>query len=340
MREIEGEEERVDRDEEPLETVRRDRTRLLRAVMLAALTRAQKGDGDGPPDWNAVRACYQRLARQHELLGQIPTGLFRAAELPGDERILATWWRQTLEAGDGRPPPGRVVRFGRAGEHENAGDLHEPIVLEIAGAGGEARRVEIVGRTELVVEPAGGRAGAGSLVFSCRRASDDSDGERELLRAFLDHVALAAVGLSPGPFEALLASADVAGLGSTQPGLDRRLLGALDRAGAARYLSALVTDLVTGAPDPASGLPTGVHPYLLPFDAVFEARLGKKSLVEAIEDRREQYVDRNIPFVSVYGPVPQAVERHAPPSDAEAARMAETRFGLLFALLGGPEAAA
>jgi len=341
MREIEGEEERIDRDDEPLETARRDRTSLLRAVMLAVLTREGDSAGAGAPDWSDVRASYQALARQRELLGQIPTGLYRAAERPGDERILATWWRQTLEVGGGRPPAGRVVRFGRAGENENAGDLREPILLEIAGApgaGDEPRRIEIVGRTELLVEPAGGQAGAGSLVFSCRRASDDSDGERELLRAFLDHVALAAAGLSSGSFEALLASAEVAGLG--QPALDRRLLRPLDRNGALRYLGALVTDLLTGAPDPASGLPTGVHPYLLPFDAIFEARQGRKSLVEAIEDRREQYLERSRPFVSVYGPVPQAVERHAPPSDQEAARMAATRFGLLFDLLAGPEEAA
>ena len=302
MREIEGEEERIDRDDEPLETARRDRTSLLRAVMLAVLTRDRAGHeaggaaGGAAPDWSEVRQSYQALARQRELLGQIPTGLYRAAERPGDERILATWWRQTLEVGAGRPPQGGWCASGAPARTRTPAtcasrSFWSSPATPGPGACVEPRRIEIVGRTELLVEPAGGQAGAGSLVFSCRRASDDSDGERELLRAFLDHVALAAAGLSSGPFEALLAAAEVAGLG--QPALDRRLFRPLDRAGAIRYLSALVTDLLTGAPDPASGLPTGVHPYLLPFDAIFEARLGKKSLVEAIEDRRENYLERN-----------------------------------------------
>ena len=343
MREIDGEEERIDLEDEPFETARPNRTRLLRAAMLAALARpdgagAKIGAGDAPATWGEVRANLERLARRDELLGQIPTGLFRAAERPADERILATWWRQALEAGGGAPPAGRIVRFGRAGELDAAGELRDPIALEVSASApllapdGPAQRVELVGQTELVVGLQGGRAASGSLVFSYRRL-DDARAERELLRAFLDHVALAAAGLFEGAHEALLAVADVSGRGPASQPLDRRLFGPLDGARARAYLQGLVADLLAGAPDPTTRAATGVHPYLLPYEAVFEAQRGKKSLIEAIEDRRELFVERSRPFSSVYGPVPQAVERHLPPTAGDADRMAQTRFALLFELL-------
>jgi exodeoxyribonuclease V gamma subunit len=358
MREVEGEEESVDREDEPFETARGDRTRLLRAAILGALADPARSapDARGPAAaWNDVRGNYQRLARHAELLGQIPTGLFRMAERPTDERILATWWRQALEIGGGQPPAGRLVRFGGAAESPSrvavgamstsaaasgagsSGDLHDPIVVELpSAADGPPRRLEIRGRTELLVDPTAGDATSASLVFSQRRSYDDAPGDRDLLRAFLDHVALAAAGLSRGAHEAVLAVADITGDAPAEL-LDRRRLAPLDAARARTYLATLANQLLDGEPDPATGVPTGVHPYLLPCEAIFEARRGKKTLLEAIEDRRELYLERNRTFSSVYGPVPQAVERHEPPPAPIAEAMMEARFGLLFELLQDPE---
>ncbi len=335
MQEAGGDEEQIDRDDEPFESERTQRTLRLRAAMLSVL--AQPGRA-APPARAELAAAHLRLARRDELLGLIPTGLFRAAERPAEEEILATWWEHACAVGGGDPPVGRVVRFGRAAELEAADDLRDPIVLTARVAGLPPRRLEIVGRTELVVAPANSQAAAGSLVFSCRRTWDETRADRELLRAFLDHVALAAAGLSAGAHEALLVVADgAAGRGAERGALQRHLFAPLDTARAQAYLQTLATELMEGVADPATGSPTGVHPYLLPHEAIFASRRPKKGvqkgLVEAIEDLCEEQAERRRPFSSVWGPVPQAVERHAPPTEEVAARMAASRFDLLFTLL-------
>jgi exodeoxyribonuclease V gamma subunit len=342
MREIAADEECIDRDDEPFESDRTARTLRLRAAMLSVLARGPSGGPDwsiGAPTWAEVRAAHAALARRDELLGRIPTGFFREAEGPAEEEILATWWEHARTVGGGWPAVGRILRFGRAAELEPADDLRDPIVLSVSVAGAPARRLEIVGRTELVVAPKGDAPG-GSLVFSCRSARrDDPRADRELLRAFLDHVALAAAGLSQGAHEALLAVAS----GTTRQSgprsaLDRRLLAPVEPARAREYLETLAAELLEGAPDPATGQPTGVHPYLLPHEAVFASRAAKnrKDLIELIEDLRDEFAERGQRFSSAYGPVPQAVERHLPPSPEDAARMVDRRFGLLFELLRQP----
>ena len=343
MREIEADEERIDRDDEPFESDRIGRTLRLRAAMLSVLARAPGATAfpwsiDGLPTWADVRAAHTRLSRRDELLGQIPTGFFREAEGPAEEEILATWWEHARTVGGGLPAVGRIVRFGRAAELEAADDLRDPIVLSVSVAGAPARRLEIVGRTELLVAPANSGAMAGSLVFSCRPPRrDDTRADRELLRAFLDHVALAAAGLSQGAHEALLAVASgTSRQDAPRSALTRRLFAPVEPARAREYLETLAAELLQGAPDPATGSPTGVHPYLLPHEAVFEAYRKKKDVVDVIEGLCDQYADLNRAFSSGYGPVPQAIERHLPPDSDVAARMVESRFGLLFALMGQP----
>ncbi len=337
MRELEADEECIDRDDEPFESERTARTLRLRAAMLSVL--AGKG-ATPPPSWADVRAAHARLARRDELLGRIPTGFFREAEGPAEEEILATWWEHARAVGGGWPAVGRILRFGRAAELEAADDLRDPIVLSVPVAGAPARRLDIVGRTELIVAPANGGAAAGSLVFSCRSTRrDDPRADRELLRAFLDHVALAAAGLSQGAHEALLAVASgTTRQGAARSALDRRLLAPVEPARARAYLETLAAELLEGAPDPATGSPTGVHPYLLPYEAVFGVRNSKKpvDLIELIEDLRDEFAERGRLFSSAYGPVPQAIERHLPPSPEAASRMVAQRFGLLFELLREP----
>ena len=169
MREIDTDEERIDRDDEPFESERTARTLRLRAAILSVLARGPGGGPDwsiGAPTWAEVRAAHAALARRDELLGRIPTGFFREAEGPAEEEILATWWEHARTVGGGWPAVGRILRFGRAAELEPADDLRDPIVLSVSVAGAPARRLEIVGRTELVVAPKGDAPGrlAGLLV--------------------------------------------------------------------------------------------------------------------------------------------------------------------------------
>lgn len=150
---------------------------------------------------------------------------------------------------------------------------------------------------------------------------------------FLDHVILSAAGRS-APHGALLAAAegDVA-----RP--ERRRFRALAPDQARGYLTHLVEDLLAGTADAVG--PTGVHAYLLPCEAVFEAAAGKKSLVDAVEELRDAYFERPTTafFSTLFGPVPDAVERHEPPPLEEAERLRDRRFGLYFDLLEDPDQA-
>ena len=84
-------------------------------------------------------------------------------------------------------------------------------------------------------------------------------------------------------------------------------------------------------------MPTGVHPYLLPCEAVFEAQAGRGTIVELVEDLRDKYFERpTATFSSVQGPVPEAADRHDPPPLEEAERLARARFDLFFELWEEP----
>ena len=168
------------------------------------------------------------------------------------------------------------------------------------------------------------------ILTSRSRSSDDKTRrQRDRLRAFVEHLALSAAGLSPGPHGALV----VRSQGSDHEAYPARFRAASPETAQA-HLATLVTDLLTGARDGA-GAPTGVHPYLLPCEAVFTARERGRDLNEEIERLRDNYLEKPglLGFSSVYGPVPEAVERHDPPPAAEAQRMTAARFGLFFDLL-------
>jgi hypothetical protein len=57
-------------------------------------------------------------------------------------------------------------------------------------------------------------------------------------------------------------------------------------------------------------------------------------VTDEVEKLRDLYLEQPwLGFSSVYGPVPEAVERHDPPRSVEAAAMVQTRFGLFFDLV-------
>jgi hypothetical protein len=105
----------------------------------------------------------------------------------------------------------------------------------------------------------------------------------------------------------------------------------LEREHAQDYLARLCADLMTGALD-ANGVATGVHPYLLPHEAVLASQHRPTSLVDAINDLCAKAEDDQPSFSSLRGPVPRVLERYAPPPSDEAERMAEVRFALFFEL--------
>ena len=128
--------------------------------------------------------------------------------------------------------------------------------------------VELQGRTSVLVEtPDGPRA---SVILSCRAKDSDEEirRDKESLPAFLDHVVLAAAGLSQGRVghRGLLLLTD-----GDKHEIEVRRFAALDPARARDYLARLVRDMLTGTLGPA-GEPSGLHAYVLPCEAVFHAR--------------------------------------------------------------------
>jgi exodeoxyribonuclease V gamma subunit len=326
MRELDGDEEALDRADEPFATDRGGRAVLLREIVLRVIAA-----GEPVPTWQAALATLQALAQRQELSGAGPTGFFAAAERPALAAILRGWLGELVGHAGGQPLGGRVVRFGRAGfdpARGVPGDRHPAIALSLpAGAGGGAgQRIEIVGSTELLV----GAGEPASVTFSCRGSpGDHARRHRDTLRGFVDHLALAAAGLGGGGHGSLLVWA---GPGASKA--ERRRFRPLEPARARDYLAALVAEMLAGARD-SGGAATGVHPYLLPCEAVFNARRSERPVDEEVEKLRDAYLEKpfTLYFSSVTGPVPEAVERHEPPPPAEAARMAEARFGLYFELL-------
>jgi hypothetical protein len=286
----------------------------------------------GTPLWHLVRAAFEALARREELRGRAPTGFYAQAERPALQAILRGWLEELVIWAEGKPLAGRVHRFGRAQARETlAAVRHDPIRLDLEDpfTPGARLAVEVVGSTGLLVSAGGGDPASLVLTSRSRSGDDRARRQRDRLRAFVEHLALSAAGLSSGPLGALVVRAQ-GGEHETNPARFRALPAEAARA----YLGALVTDLVTGARD-AAGLPTGVHPYLLPCEAVFSARDRNKDLVEEIERLRDNYLEKPslLRFSTVDGPVPEAVERHEPPPAPEARRLAESRFGLYFDLL-------
>jgi exodeoxyribonuclease V gamma subunit len=333
LREIEGDDEIADREDEAFETDRPLRTTVLREAVLRGLI----GGGEAPL-WDRVIGQFSRLAAREELRGRAPTGFFAACERPALAAILRGWLEELVIWAGGKPLDGRLYRFGRADARDDTPALaHEPVVLEIAnpfyraeaGSGEPERlRVEIVGQTGLHLL-AGDQTASVVLTTRSRTSDDRTRRQRDRLRPFVEHLVLSAADLSPGAHGALLVRAQ----GDDHDAAAARFR-ALPAEAARAYLGTLVTDLLTGAGD-AAGTPTGVHPYLLPCEAVFAARERDKDLVQEIERLRDNYLEKPylLGFSSVYGPVPEAVERHEPPPAAEARRLADARFGMFFDLL-------
>ena len=331
LREVDPDEELADREDEDFELGRPLRTILLREVMLRTLSA-------GEPTPQALTEALARVLEREELRGNAPTGFFAAAQRPTLEAILHGWHAAVsghAAAAGGKSATARLLHFGRPGAHELVlGTRRDPIPLTLP----RGRPVEIVGRTELqLARP----DGAASLFFSCRSASRDTrtPRHRDRLRAFLDHVALSAADMpgAGGAHGALIAWSD-----GGDHELEVRRFRPLSPERARSYLASLITAMLAGARD-GNGQSTGVHPYLLPCEAIFNVRGGtgnlKRSLVEEIQKLRDDYLEKGslLSFSSVNGPVPEAVERHEPPPAEQVERMADERFGLYFELLE-PEA--
>jgi exodeoxyribonuclease V gamma subunit len=319
----------ADVEDEPFDMDKRGSSWLLRVSMTDAILAAQAA-----PQWQELLAAYERRSIRAELAGQCPTGLFRSARTQAEQELLRAWHEELQKILGQRRAECRVVRLApRAGrvssQTENSGVVYcpSPSFVLPGVAGRPDLDLRVGGQTGLCASL--DSAGDATLGFTCRAGISGKEMIREELGAFLDYVVLTAAGAEParpGHRSALFF------VGKDGHGKSRTLsFLPLERACAKDYLVRLCADLVTGACD-ANGVATGVHPYLLPHEAVFASHHRKTPLVDEIAKLCEAAESDRKNFSSLRGPVPRVLERYAPPPADQAARVAEARFGLFFEL--------
>ncbi|HUH00608.1 MAG TPA: exodeoxyribonuclease V subunit gamma, partial [Kofleriaceae bacterium] len=266
---------------------------LDRALMLRTVFGEHLRHGG---DLEALEARYRDAARRRELTGTAPTGLFADLTRREHLEVLRAWHGGTRELAG----PFVTYCFGRAPEHRDVDRALPPVILEVPLPGdgdGRVTRVELYGASEIV---------AGEHT-SLTVAAGKHAHKKYRLRGFIDHVVLAAAGISEAPHRIVTVT------GSGQ--LDRVSLGAWSREDARAYLTELLGELL-GAP----------HEYLLPCEAVLE-RKGEQTA----GDRTRALLSPSNKggFSSRYGPV-RRIEHLRIPDDAEADAMIGRRFQAYF----------
>ena len=313
----------ADVEDEPFDLGNRDRTALLSGTMAAALLEAQS-----VPTWDAVSAIYRRKALAAELDGRSPTGVFREAEAQRQEETLAAWQHElagVLGRGPMRVSSVRLSPHADAcGRHEPGGTIDfQPSPRVLLGPVEKPIEIRITGQTGLYTRRPNGTAT--SLAFTWRGEIAEQSLGREELRAFLDYVVLTATGgelWRDGHRSALFFRS------SKKASVRLSDFGPLERTRAVDYLATVCRELLAFS---SAGYRTGLHPYLLPHEAVLASRERGTTVAEEIENLCAD-ADRS-GFSSLRGPVPDVLARYAPPSAKEAERMVKARFGLFFQLL-------
>ena len=159
----------------------------------------------GAPDaWAACEQAYRALMDLNELKGIAPTGIFLDAE---KRRRLADMrsWQDNYDLLQLPPDAGwRSVRFGTAGEHEQAGMVYPALRLDVASPGGQSLGVELSGSLDYL-SPDLGR---------CLRLTnrDKEIVQKDFLYHFVSYMVLLASGqLAGGMLQAMVVSRKTTG---------------------------------------------------------------------------------------------------------------------------------
>ncbi|HET6281477.1 MAG TPA: exodeoxyribonuclease V subunit gamma [Polyangia bacterium] len=303
------------REDEAFDSPRVRELPLLREVFVAAL-----GAGEAVDDLGLIRA-YDRVAALKVLDGTLPVGPFGEVVRERHLTVLSGWRvaLQRVSSVSSDAPPRRIW-FGHAAEYLQRPEIVPALTLELivpAGVtpGSEPRllRVAIHGRSEPLADVAGQRT---ALLLGLGASGDSQRNERDLLRAFIDHVVLSASGRGAGSsMRAVICRPP--DQKRDRPPLEIEFLP-LGEADARSYLETVVGEMLAG-----------VHPYLLPLEAVVTAR---RTPERPIPDIVAMWRDDTWSTIrSDFGPVPEPRSYPAPPDDVARA-LIERRFGRFFRL--------
>jgi hypothetical protein len=305
LRDLPDDTEARETGDEPFEVPRWLERGLLGEVLVSAW------DDASVPDLATLAARYDAAIARPRNGPLLPAGLFRKSVRWRHLGILEQWVASIAAFGPTARGPAVRICFGRPEPTAPDARRRDAIRLTVEIPGQGEIPVEIHGTTEARVDFG---FGGGGLVLATSKNRDNDD--RDSLRAFLDHVALAASlpeGESPADFVAVVC----------RPGKDHTAaqphvmsFASLHAVQARRYLTDLATELLGG-----------IHGYLFPCEAVFRSWDDKMTLVDRIDQVRADkfYRDRSS---SNWGPVPEPFDYPTPPAD-QAERYAEARFGPL-----------
>jgi exodeoxyribonuclease V gamma subunit len=313
LREEQSDDELADAQDEPFASDPLGRSQRLRQAITQALLTSP-----ALPTHEVVARLYHRISVRQELASQGPAGLFRETEAREHLNVLEAWQKAlTTVAPDGTVRT-RLLHFGRAMADEPAREVLDAVTIPLDGA----RIAEIQGRTNPFLERPGHPRE--SLVF-VHRSLDKKAYGKHWLSIFLDHVILAAAGIAQNGHGGRLLLPEIG-----KDGPPGRRFAPLTATQARAYLRDLVDDLLRGTPD-AFGQPSGLHAYVLPWEAVLAHHEQRIPIVDAVEELRAKCADDERTTIgSPYGPIRNVLARWSAPSADEAERMVRTRFGLFF----------
>jgi exodeoxyribonuclease V gamma subunit len=303
MNDEEDEAEAADADE-PLQQTRMDRVMLLREVFSRA------GGIDDP----ALDELWESRFKIAEMQARAPAGVFAGAARESDRAELKRWYEQASASGADDVRCFHEVRMGAADEFARAAETLDPLIidLEVAEPGGElrTRRVRINGTLGLMRR----QRADGSFDMALHAILPHKVMPVHFLRIALGMVVLSAAGQPVAP----AFTAAIVGAADKKPEVRQRTIAPPAREDARKYLSALVSDLLSAGND-----------YFLPIEAVEAARKeirrggSPDDLVAAVEGLRDGSGEKSR---SAYGPVRDAWVRFEAPAGDEIARIIRRRY--------------
>jgi exodeoxyribonuclease V gamma subunit len=297
------------REHEDFELPRPRALGLLREALAGALA-LDEAAGD-----EALDRAYTAATTTAVLDGTLPRGLFGAVAKAQHLELLRGWRGILAEVGGGtagHPPAPVWIGHGPEFRRDVAIVAAPHIALDLPTADGP-RRLEL--DLHGVTSPLATIGGASTSLLLASASTRDNGAGRDRLRAFIDHVALAAAHPGGAPERRIL----ILRPGQEKP--EQAWMRPLEADVARRYLARLAAEMLAG-----------VHPYFFPCEAVlgWHAKNPRPALLDYIPMLRD---DNWTHFSSDWGPIPGVRDYPLPASEDEALRMVEDRFGLYFSTI-------